>query len=57
MVRITVEAVELGFALAEIDIDTGLRKTVVALDSATQLHGIDADLASELLKLYRALMR
>ena len=37
--RVTVEAVELGLALAELDIDAGFGKAVVARDSQPQLCG------------------
>ena len=45
---IAVEAVELGFTLAEIDIDTGLGKAIVTRDRVVQLHRIDGDLAGKL---------
>lgn len=46
---IAVEAVELGFTLTEIDIDTGRGKTVVTRDGVAQLRGIGGDFAGELL--------
>lgn len=47
MTGVAVKTVELRFPFSEIDVNTGLRKTVVALDRAPQLHRIDANRVGE----------
>src|SRR6185503_18066219 len=49
-----VEAVELGLALAELDIDAGFGKSVVARDGQPQLCAIDRELAGKRFERVRA---
>ena len=51
MVGITIEAVQLGFALSEIDVDAGLGKSIVARDGAAELLCINSNFAGEFSKI------
>src|SRR5512133_3470629 len=54
MVGVTVEAVQLGLSFAEIDVDTGLGKTIIACDRRAQLPRINTNLARKLVEQKRA---
>src|SRR5215471_8630459 len=53
-VGISVEAVQLGFAFAEVDVDTCLGKSIVARDRGAKLPRINAGFFSEPSKIRRA---
>ena len=54
VIGIAVEAVQLGFAFAEIDVDTGLGKPIVARDRVTQLPCINTNPVGKFSKIRRA---